>query len=128
MNLLLATHSFLWFVFGDPQLSAAAKSHIEDTNNTNYLSIVSVWEMAIKVSIGKLPLSQPLDVFIPDQLQRNGIQLLPARLPHVLHVATLPFHHRDPFDRLLAAQSLVEPMPVVSADALFDPYGVVRIW
>lgn len=128
MNLLLDTHSFLWFVFGDPQLSAAAKSHIEDPNNTNYLSIVSVWEMAIKVSIGKLPLSHPLDVFIPDQLQRNGIQLLPVRLPHALHVATLPFHHRDPFDRLLIAQSLVEPMPIVSADVMFDRYNVIRLW
>ena len=128
MNLLLDTHSFLWFVFGDPQLSATAKSHIEDANSTNYLSIVSVWEMAVKVSIGKLPLSQPLDVFIPGQLQRNGIHLLPVRLPHALYVATLPFHHRDPFDRLLIAQSFVEPMPVVSADAMFDRYNVNRIW
>ncbi len=128
MNLLLDTHSFLWFVLDNPQLSSTAADTIEDVDNQSYLSIVSVWEMAIKVSIGKLSFPQPLDVFIPDQLQRNGIQLLPVRLPHALHVATLPFHHRDPFDRLLIAQGLVEPMPIVSADVMFDRYNVIRLW
>ncbi len=90
--------------------------------------MASAWELAIKVSTGKLTLAQPLPLFLPDQLQRNTLQLLPITLPHILHVATLPFHHRDPFDRLLIAQSLIEPIPIISADAVFDGYGVQRLW
>ena len=119
---------FLWFVFGNVQLSEAARNAIEDEASTCFLSMASVWEMAVKVSIGKLPLEEPLDVFIPDQLQRNGIQLLPIHLAHALRVASLPFVHKDPFDRLIIAQGLVEPMPIVSADVVFDDYGVVRLW
>jgi PIN domain nuclease of toxin-antitoxin system len=128
MNLLLDTHTFLWFILGDPQLSARAKDLIEDTRNEKWLSVASVWEMAIKVSVGKLTLHQPFDILLTDQLQRNGIELLPITLPHLFQVATLPFPHRDPFDRLLIAQSLVEKMPCVSADAVFDNYGVTRLW
>ena len=84
--------------------------------------------MAIKVSLGKLSLGQPLDVLVPQQLATNGFQLLPILLPHTFAVAALPFHHRDPFDRLLIAQALTEQMPLVGVDMTFDLYGVNRIW
>jgi|SRR5579872_1245759 len=128
MRLLLDTHTFLWFVQNDPQLSESAATLIEGDTNEIWLSVASAWEMAIKVSIGKLVLAQPLDIYLPDQLRRNGIQLLPISLPRVLGVTALPLHHQDPFDRLLAAQSLTEPMPLISTDAIFDLYGTQRLW
>lgn len=128
MRLLLDTHIFLWFVYGDAQLSARARALIEDHFNTCFLSLASVWETAIKVSTGKLLLTQPLDIFFTEQTQRNGIALLPIELAHAARVAALPFHHRDPFDRLLAAQSLAENMPLLSADAVLDAYGIMRYW
>jgi PIN domain nuclease of toxin-antitoxin system len=121
MRLLLDTHTFLWFVTNAPQL-------IQDPNNDVLLSVASVWEMAIKVGLGKLTLAQPLEVLVPDQLRRNAIDLLPIETRHTFLVAHLPLHHRDPFDRLLAAQSLTERVPLLSADAVFDNYGVQRIW
>lgn len=128
MSLLLDTHSFIWFVEDHPSLSPAARALIEDATNDIFLSIASVWEMAIKASLGKLTLSQPFDLFIPNQLLLNNITLLDITVSHTLHVATLPFHHRDPFDRLLIAQSLVEQMPIISIDSAFDAYGVKRMW
>src|SRR5262249_53580287 len=112
----------------NPQCSDEARRLIEDPNNAKFLSMASAWEIAIKVGIGKLLIGQPLDIFLPDQLERNGIDLLPIALPHVFRVTTLPMHHRDPFDRLLIAQSLVEAMPLVSVDSVFDVYGVQRLW
>jgi PIN domain nuclease of toxin-antitoxin system len=101
---------------------------IEDENNTVFLSMASVWEMAIKVSLGKLILSEPFDALIPSQLATNDIALLDINLSHTMQVATLPFHHRDPFDRLIAAQALAEDIPLISKDAIFDSYGVNRLW
>lgn len=128
MNLLLDTHSFIWFVEDHPSLSANARGLIAESTNTVFLSIISVWEMAIKVSLDKLHLSQPFEQFIPNQLLRNDITLHDIAISHTLRVATLPFHHRDPFDRLLIAQSLVEGIPLISADTIFDAYGVNRLW
>lgn len=128
MKLLLDTHAFIWFVNGDPQLSAQARQLIEDSQNQKWLSIASIWEMAIKINIGKLKLSHPLPEFLERYAAGNGIMLLSIRLPHVLTQETLPLHHRDPFDRLLAAQSLSESMPIVSIESLLDPYGVQRLW
>lgn len=128
MRLLLDTHIFLWFVYGDAQLSARARALIEDTLNTCFLSIASIWETAIKVGTGKLTLTQPVEVFFAEQAQRNSIGLLPIELAHAARVATLPFHHRDPFDRLLVAQSLTENVPLLSADAVLDAYSIVRYW
>ena len=107
MKVLLDTHAFLWFVADAPQLSPTARQIIQDRANDILLSIASIWEMAIKVSIGKLTIAQPLDLFLPSQLQQNSIALLEINLRHVLAVNNLPFHHRDPFDRLLAAQALI---------------------
>jgi PIN domain nuclease of toxin-antitoxin system len=128
VNLLLDTHSFIWFVEDNLSLSSHARTLIEEPTNDVFLSIASVWEMAIKVSLGKLDLSQPFDLFIPNQLLLNDITLLDITVSHTLRVATLPFHHRDPFDRLLIAQSLVEGMPLISIDSVFDAYGMNRLW
>jgi PIN domain nuclease of toxin-antitoxin system len=128
MKLLLDTHAFLWFIIGSSNLSDAARALIEDAANERFLSVASLWEMAIKLSIGKLSFSSPFDVLIPQQLSLNGIDLLNIEVAHAAIVATLPFHHRDPFDRLLIAQAIVEKMPVVSIDAALDTYGITRLW
>lgn len=128
MRLLLDTHAFLWFIMGSSNLSASARALIEDEASERFLSVASLWEMAIKVSLGKLTLSAPLDALIPQQLNLNGIDLLGIRVERAAVVSTLPFHHRDPFDRLIIAQATVEDMPVVSVDPAFDMYAVKRLW
>ncbi|MBD2560752.1 MULTISPECIES: type II toxin-antitoxin system VapC family toxin [Nostoc] len=126
MRQLLDTHIFIWFVMGDPRISVSMRSQIE--NNENLLSIASVWEMAIKHSIGKLNFDLAFDEFIEQQIIRNGIELLPITINHISVVATLPLHHRDPFDRILIAQALAENIPILSADKIFDLYPIRRLW
>ena len=128
MKLLLDTHSFLWFIGGDVRLSPTARTLIEDVTNDAFLSVASLWEMAIKISLGRLQLAQPFETFIPQQLSMNRIGLLGITISHTAKVATLPFHHRDPFDRLLVAQAQVEQMALVSSDPAFDAYGIMRLW
>lgn len=128
MNLLLDTHTFLWFTAGDSNLSQTARAAIEDENNNLYLSVASIWEIAIKVSIEKLELSEPFEVLIPDMLAENEIELLDISVNHAALITTMPFHHRDPFDRLIAAQAKTEQLTLVSADTFFDTYGVNRLW
>ncbi len=128
MRLLLDTHIFLWFVFDDAQLNVRARTLIEDPDNESLLSIASVWETCIKVGIGKLQLKKPPETFFREQLTDSGIGLLPIEIKHAAQVSALPLHHRDPFDRLLIAQSLTEGIPLVSADAALDAYGVTRLW
>jgi PIN domain nuclease of toxin-antitoxin system len=125
---LLDTHSFLWYVTADPKLSATAERLISTGSNEVFLSVASVWEIAIKVSIGRLPIPEPLETFIPEQLGHNRIRLLPIEPKHAFEVARLPLHHRDPFDRLLISQARVEGLPIVSADSAFDSYPVERLW
>jgi PIN domain nuclease of toxin-antitoxin system len=127
MKLLLNTHTFLWFIDDSPRLSASAKSLLESDDEL-LLSTASLWEIAIKVSIGKLTLARPFNVFIPEQLAFNSITELPINLEHLGVVSSLAFPHRDPFDRLLIAQAMTESLPVVSADAAFDLYSVKRLW
>ncbi len=127
MRLLLDTHAFLWFIDDDPRLSAKAKSLIESDADL-LLSAASLWEIAIKVSLGKLTLAQPFASFLPEQLTKNAVEILPISLAHLGAVAALPFHHRDPFDRLLIAQAMVEQTAIVSADASFDAYSARRLW
>ena len=103
MNLLLDTHAFLWFIEGSERFSATARDLIEDSANQPFLSAASLWEMAIKLSLGRLHLGRPFEELIPKQMRLNGIQLLGIELEHVTPVTTLPFHHRDPFDRLIVA-------------------------
>jgi len=128
MNILLDTHTFLWFIMGSDRLSTTAKDYINDMGNDKYISIVSLWEIAIKVSLGKLNLSGSFDSIIPTQLKLNGFETLDISMQHLIFVSSLPFHHRDPFDRLIISQSITEKMPVVGTDPLFDSYPVTKIW
>jgi PIN domain nuclease of toxin-antitoxin system len=128
VKLLLDTHAFLWWVEGTPGLGRRARAAVANPDNEVFFSIASCWELAIKLSLGKLRLTQRLDRFIPEQLTINGFSLLPVELRHVLGVAELPFHHRDPFDRLLAAQALEDQLAVVSSDRVLRRYGVTVIW
>ncbi|MEK7442632.1 MAG: type II toxin-antitoxin system VapC family toxin [Chloroflexota bacterium] len=127
MRALLDTHSFLWFIAGDEKLSEHAKLLIEDEETELLMSIASVWEMAIKTSLGKLTLAQPFDE-LPTHIEQNKIKILPIKVEHTILVAKLPFHHRDPFDRLIIAQALVEHLPIIGIDAMFDAYGIKRLW
>jgi PIN domain nuclease of toxin-antitoxin system len=126
MAVLLDTPAFLWWVADDPRLSKGAARAI--TASECLLSVASCWEMAIKASLRKLTLPGAVDRFVQEQLELNGFGLLAVSLEHVGGVARLPVHHRDPFDRLLAAQSLAEELSVVSADPVFRRYGVTRVW
>ena len=128
MKLLLDTHAFLWFVMDNPKISKRVTSLIESTENEVYLSVASVWEMAIKVSIGKLRIDERFEDFIMPELENNKFSLLNIEVQHLGKVVNLPFHHRDPFDRLLAAQSLMMNMPILSRDTAFDHYEVKRLW
>lgn len=128
MRFLLDTHTFLWWVDGNPALSAEAEKVIGNPRNECFLSLASCWEMAIKSSIGKLTLTMSVERFVAEQIAEDGFALLPVEFRHVCKVESLPFHHRDPFDRLLVAQSIIEKMAIVSADTTLDRYGVRRIW
>jgi len=128
LKILLDTHTFLWFITNDKNLSPMAREIIEDSDNDRLLSIASLWEIAIKSSLGKLKSKAPFPQLIPVQLKINLIELLPIKISHLSLVSDLTFHHRDPFDRLLIAQSLVEDLPIISIDAQLDDYGIDRIW
>ena len=127
MRYLIDTHTFLWFIEDSPQLSVDAKSLLESDADM-LLSVASLWEIAIKVSIGKLSLPDVYERFIPQQIAVNDIEVLPISVAHLSVVAGLPFHHRDPFDRLIIAQSTVEQMSIISIDGAFDAYTVKRLW
>ena len=128
MICLLDTHTFLWFINDDPALSSNAKSLIESPENIIFLSAASVWEIAIKVSLGRLEIPSPFADFINEQLQKNSISLLEIKTEHTGKVVTLPFHHRDPFDRLIIAQAASEGIPIIGKDIVFDNYEIQRLW
>lgn len=128
MNLLLDTHTLLWFVLGDAQLSAAARQLIEDATNPKFVSPATYWEIAIKISIGKYALNEPYETFIDRAIRQNGFFILPIEPRHTALLINMPFHHRDPFDRLIIAQAIVEGLAIVSADPVFDDYSVQRLW
>jgi PIN domain nuclease of toxin-antitoxin system len=128
VRMLLDTHAFLWFVLNDPRLSAHARSLMTDGESELLLSVASYWELAIKISLGKYALDQDFAVFMEKQVAENALSVLPITVQHAAVVAALPFHHRDPFDRLLVAQAMVERVPLLSADADLDAYPVTRIW
>jgi PIN domain nuclease of toxin-antitoxin system len=127
MKYLLDTHTLIWSLEEDKQLSTTAQNIIADDNNQIFASVVNLWEMAIKISIGKLQLQQSLEQVI-DKIDEYDISLLPIKPAHVIKVRDLPFEHNDPFDRLLIAQCLQEDMAFISNEALFLRYGVNRIW
>jgi PIN domain nuclease of toxin-antitoxin system len=128
VKLLLDTHAFLWWIRDDEALGPRARKAITDQRNQCYLSMASCWEMAIKKSLGKLEIPEPVDGFVAEQVAENRFSILPIELRHVSHVSRLAFHHRDPFDRLLAAQAFDEGMSIASADRIFQRYGIERIW
>lgn len=128
MRLLLDTSAFLWFVDGSERLSDTARSQIENPGNELFLSVASIWEMAIKISLGRLDIAMPLTDFVRTQSKLSGMALLPVNEHHACGVADLPFHHRHPFDRLLVSQCHVEELTIVTPDAAFDAYGVKRVW
>lgn len=127
MKLLLDTHTFLWFINNDSKLSPSAKTLLESDVDL-LLSVASLWEIVIKFSIGKLSLPDSFDKFIPTQLALNDIEILEISLQHLSVLSTLPFHHKDPFDRLLVAQAIVEDISLVSCDATLDDYTINRMW
>ncbi|MGH9942608.1 MAG: type II toxin-antitoxin system VapC family toxin [Pyrinomonadaceae bacterium] len=124
MKLLLDTHVFIWWADAPEQLSAVALAALENGTNELILSVASVWEMQIKIQLGKLKMSAPLRDLVESQQTANGISLLPIKLAHVLAIDVLPPHHKDPFDRLLIAQSITEGLTLVSADARLSVYPV----
>jgi len=128
VKLLLDTHAFLWWIRDDEALGAKARRAVASDRNHCFLSMASCWEMSIKKSLGKLEIPEPLDGFISEQLAANRFTLLPIDLRHASRVSRLAFQHRDPFDRLLVSQAIEESLTIVSADKVFEKYGVERIW
>ncbi|NOY29900.1 MAG: type II toxin-antitoxin system VapC family toxin [Planctomycetes bacterium] len=128
MIVLLDTHAFLWFVLGDPRLSELARETIAEPENDIVISPASYWEIAIKISIGKYSLEVPFQEFFEEQIVSNRFRILPIEPKHVAPLTSLPFHHRDPFDRLIVAQAIVEQISVVSNDSVLDHYDVDRLW
>jgi len=128
MRILLDTECWLWSLAAPERLNARAQSLITDRANTLYLSAASSWEIAIKYEIGKLPLPEPPETYVPSRMLAQGIEALPIEHTHALRVASLPRHHRDPFDRLLVAQAEVEGISLLTADRLIRKYKVSLIW
>ena len=128
MKLLLDTHAFIWWDSESSKLSSQALAFCQDRANTVLLSVASIWEMQIKLQLGKLRLNLPLAKVIESQQQTNGIEVLPIILSHVLELDNLPAYHRDPFDRLLIAQARVEDAVLISNDPIFTDYSVKLLW
>ena len=127
-SLLLDTHAMLWFWWADLRLSSTARSLIEDADNRKLVSVASCWEIAVKVGLKKLDIGESSRLFLPREIARNHFELLPIGLDHATAVEGLAMHHRDPFDRLLIAQAMVEGLSLVSADGVFDQYDISRLW
>jgi PIN domain nuclease of toxin-antitoxin system len=128
MKLLLDTHALLWFISNDPQLSGAARENIENQAHEKFVSAASLWEIALKLSVEKLKLPRPFDEVFPKQLEVNGFELLPITCLQLNQLMALPFHHRDPFDRLLIAQACADGMTIVTRDLAFAKYPAKILW
>lgn len=128
MNLLADTHAFIWTFSNTKMLSAAAVKEFKKSSNQIFLSVASVWEMQIKIKLGKMVFNDTLENIINEQRAVNNIQILPINLSHALYLENLPLHHKDPFDRLLISQAIVENMTMVSADTNFGKYHVNLLW
>ncbi len=125
---LLDTHAFIWFVEGNEQLHPHIREAIEDPNNQRFLSIASLWEMSIKVSAGKMEMMRPVATLIEEHVHGNAIELLSINQDHLEAVIELPFHHRDPFDRMMIAQAQVDELILISKDGHFKHYDVDLFW
>jgi len=128
VKFLLDTHTFLWMIADDDKLSAVARKCILDKKSNLYLSSASVWEIFIKTSIGKLTLPDHPQTFISKQLSENLIDELPVTFKHAFQLHQLPYHHKDPFDRMLISQAQAEKLSILTADSLFASYDVKTIW
>ncbi len=128
MDYLTDTHTLLWIVTDSPKLSDRAKELYLNPENKIFFSLASIWELAIKSSLSKLTLEIPLEEFVDEHIKGNDIQILNIELPHLLRIEKLPFHHRDPFDRLIICQQIENNLPIIGSDKEFDKYGVRRIW
>jgi PIN domain nuclease of toxin-antitoxin system len=128
MRLLLDTHAFIWWDSAPNKLPSQILALFQDQANEIIISVASIWEMQIKSQLGKLELKLPLEEIINTQQQTNNVQVLPITLAHVLALDGLPMHHRDPFDRLLVAQTNVEEVVLVSRDKIFEQYSVKLLW
>ncbi len=127
MDILLDTHSLIWFSEGNTELTEKTITYIKSLNNNIYVSIASLWEIAIKLNIGKLFLTKPFDKFI-QELELYNFEILPIKTNHLIKYSKLQIIHRDPFDRIIISQALFEDLPIISKDKIFDSYGVARIW
>jgi PIN domain nuclease of toxin-antitoxin system len=128
MKILIDTRAFLWLLTGDDRLSERAREVFLDTKHKIYLSAASLWEITIKISLGKLKLKKAWMETIQKEMKRNLIIWLPIEMPHCEQVTKLPFYHRDPFDRMLIAQAMVEGMHVLTNDTDFSEYSIKSIW
>ena len=127
MKLLLDTQCLLWWFVQPERLNEEAIAQIADESNQLWFSVASIWEIGIKVAIGKLPLPEPIDSYISTRMAQLGAQVLEIRTPHALRAAAFPFHHKDPFDRMLIAQAQIEQMTLVSADSMFKQYSDISL-
>lgn len=128
MRLLLDTHAMLWFTSDDPRLGSRSRSLIADPTHDLLVGVGTCWELAIKISMGKLTLPIAINRFLEATLSNYAIRILAIEPRHLARITTLAFHHRDPFDRLLVAQALEDELQVVSIDSALDAYGIKRIW
>lgn len=128
MKILLDTHCLLWWDDQTTRLFQTALSVLENGNNTLYISDASIWELQIKSQLGKIALRTTIEELVKDQTRDNGARILHIDTEHILGLQKFPFHHKDPFDRLLASQASIEALTLVSVDTIFDAYGVTRLW
>ncbi len=128
MKTLLDTHALLWLITGDKRLSRAAKETFLDPENLLFFSAAGLWEICIKISLGKLDLDPAWLEIIQEEMAANTIHWLPVEMVHCAELTKMPFHHRDPFDRMLVAQAVVERMQLLSRDSQLSAYGIKRVW
>ncbi len=127
MKYLLDTHVLIWFLNGDKSLTTKARKAIESQNATNFISIASIWEIAIKLSLDRLSMKVPIEK-LSNELEKNNFQLLPITFNDTVILSTLTFHHRDPFDRIIISQSITNDFTIISKDKEFSAYKIKLLW
>ena len=125
-HFILDTHTFLWYLSGDEMLSKKAKSLIEDTNNSKFISIASIWEISIKLNLKKLKLGVSLEN-LKNEITLNGFEILPLDFEHIIKLSSLENHHKDPFDRIIIAQAIYEGFEIISKDNNFEKYKEIKV-
>jgi PIN domain nuclease of toxin-antitoxin system len=128
VRVLVDTHTFIWALLNDHRLSTKAKQILRSNEDELVFSLVSLWEIAIKMKIGKLNSVGSSVAYVRDEMKEYGMELLPLRYEHILQLEMLPLHHSDPFDRLLVAQAITESLPILSIDKKFSAYPIKLIW